>query len=95
MPRLFIRHEPVDCTVTEGLRAPHIFIVRRRVLVGHGITLDNTLDLSYVCFAHNGDVWAARTVYTHPDNSLVRVLCVKMDDQPCVQQMLLTDMILD
>lgn len=95
MARLFIRHKPVDCTVAEGLNAPHVFIVRRTSLTDNGISLDAyLLDAAYVCFANSGVIWAARSFYSHPDSALVRVSCVKMDDQPCVQQMLLADMIL-
>lgn len=96
MARLFIRHKPVECAVQPGLRAPHVFIVRRLVLTDHNINMDKyLLDCAYVCFTHEGVVWAARSFHAVNDSSLVRVLCVKLEDQECVQQMLLTDMILN
>lgn len=96
MARLFIRHKPVDCTVQPGVRAPHVFIVRRLVLSEHGIHLDEyLLGCVYVCIVHEGVVWAARSFHSHQDTSLVRVLCSKLEDQQCVQEMLLADMILN
>lgn len=95
MPRLFIRHKPVDCTVNVGVSGPHLFLVRRDVLAANGIRLDAyLLDCTYVCVAHDGQIWAARSFGAHPESSIVRLQCVKMEDQPCVQEMLLTDMIL-
>jgi hypothetical protein len=96
MARLFIRHEPVDCHVQPGLRAPHVFVVRRLSLTNNGISLDSYLnDCVYVCIVHEGVVWAARSLHSHEDTSLVRILCSKLEDQPCVQQMLLADMLLN
>lgn len=96
MARLFIRHKPVNCTVQPGLRAPHVFVMRRAVFVDHGLSLDSyILDCVYVCFVHEGTVWAARSFHSHNDTSLVRVLCSPMEDQPCVQEMLLADLILN
>ena len=95
MPRLFIRHKPVDCTVQPGIRAPHVFVMRRSALTDNGLSMDSYIhDCVYVCIVHEGIVWAARSFHGHNDTSLVRVLCVPLEDQSCVQQMLLTDMIL-
>lgn len=96
MPRLFIRHKPVDCTVTVGASSPHMFLVRRDVLADHRIRLDAyLLDCAYICIAHDGHIWAARSFGAHPESSIVRIQCVKMEDQPCVQEMLLADLILN
>ena len=96
MPRLSMRHEPVDCTVNVGASSPHLFLVRRDVLAANGIRLDAyLLDCTYICVAHDGQIWAARSFGAHPESSIVRVQCVKMVDQPWVQQMLLADMIID
>lgn len=95
MARLFIRHQPVDCNVQPGVRAPHVFVMRRSVLTDHGLSMDAyLLDCAYVCFVHEGIVWAARSFHAVSDSALVRVLCSPMDDQQCVQEMLLADMIL-
>lgn len=96
MARLFIRHKPVDCTVQVALSSPHLFLVRRDILTYYGIRLDAyLLDCAYVCIAHDGKIWAARSFGAHPESSIVRIQCVPMDDQPCVQEMLLADMILN
>lgn len=95
MARLFIRHQPVICTVQQGKSSPHLFLVRRDVLIEHGIRPDAyLLDCVYVCIAHEGQIWAARSISARNDSSIVRVQCVLMEDQPCVQEMLLADMIL-
>ncbi|AXC36496.1 hypothetical protein HOT57_gp52 [Pseudomonas phage phCDa] len=96
MARLFIRHQPVMCTVQQGKTSNHVFLVRRDVLTAHGIRLDSyLLDCAYVCVAHDGQIWAARNLWARPDSLIVRLQCVLMEDQPCVQQMLLADMILN
>jgi len=95
MARLFIRHKPVDCTVTSGF-TPGRFTVLKQVLVDAGIDLDPySYDLVYVCIAHNRDIWAARSFWIHADSALVQVRAVVLEDQPCVQEMLLADMILN
>lgn len=95
MARLFIRHKPVDCNVSPGLNTPGRFMLRRSVLIEHGIRLDAYLtDCAYVCFADKGEIWAASSFYSNTDTELVRVVCVRMEDQSCVQEMLLADMIL-
>lgn len=96
MARLFIRHKPVECTVNVGLSNKHLFLVRRDVLAAGGIHMDAyLLDCAYVCIAHEGVIYAARSFSANYDSSIVRVQCVPLEDQPCVQQMLLTDMILN
>lgn len=96
MARLFYKHEPVECYVQPGVRAPHVFIVTRKTIQLLDINLDEYLSgCVYVCIVHDGVVWAARSFHSHQDTSLVRVLCSKMEDQPCVQEMLLADMILN
>jgi hypothetical protein len=96
MARLFIRHKPVDCNVQMGKSSENMFLMRRDVLTAHGISLDAySIDCAYVCVAHEGKIWAVRSFGAHPESSIVRVQCVPLDDQPCVQQMLLTGMILN
>lgn len=95
MARLFIRHKPVGETVTAGLTQNH-FTVRRTTLEKYGIsTFNNDMDFTYVCVVHEGTCWAARGFFVHGSGTLVRIQCVNLEDQPCVQQMLLADMILN
>ena len=95
MARLFIKHQPIDCAVQLGFKAPHVFMVRRKVLTDAGMKMDEYLQFcKYICFVHESAAWAALSMHGHHDTKLVRVLCAKMEDQPCVQEMLLADMIL-
>ena len=94
MPRLFIRHEPVDCTVTSGFTSGR-FTVRKKELTNRGISLDKfDYDYVYGCIAHEGKIWAARSFWIHASGLLVQITSVELEDQPCVQEMLLADMIL-
>jgi hypothetical protein len=95
MARLFIRHEPVACTVTHGLSQGK-FTVRRQVLQDAGIDVTSySTDFVYVCIVYKGVVWAGRRFWLHSGGSLVQITAAPMEDQPCVQQMLLADMILN
>lgn len=96
MARLFIRHQPVDCTVQIGKSNKNLFLVRRSALTDNGIRTDAyLLDCVYVCVAHEGQIYAARSLAVTRDSSIVRIQCVPLEDQPCVQEMLLADMILN
>lgn len=95
MARLFIKHQPVECEVSVGHRQGS-FNIKKQILVDANLTLlPNTLDVAYVCVVHEASVWAARNFMIHNSSTMVQLTCVKMEDQPCVQEMLLADMILN
>lgn len=95
MARLFIRHKPVEETVTHGLTENH-FTVRRTTLGKYKIsTFNNDLDFVYVCIVHNSLCWAARGFHVHGSGTLVRITCEPFNDDPSGQEMILADMILN
>lgn len=95
MARLFIRHKPVECNVTSGL-TPGKFTVRKQVLLDAGLSLDKfDYDYVYVCIAHNNQIWAGRSFWLHGSAVFVQITAVLLEDQQCVQEMLLADMILN
>lgn len=96
MARLFIRHQPVGCEVEESVLGNR-FYVYPHILEEHGLYLQygpiNT-DVAYVCVVASGKCWAARH-FIAMGNKQIRIDCVLLEDQPCVQKMLLADMILN
>lgn len=89
MVRLFIKHEPVDAYPiklnfpTGGTVA---FQVLRPAVKG--------VECQYICFVFNGICYAAKSMERSRAGGVITFYCKPMEDQPCVQQMLLADMIL-
>ena len=96
MTRLFIRHQPVDCLVEESVQ-DNRFYIYPQILHEHGLVQGygpNNTDPAYVCIVSNGECWAARH-FTKMGNKQVRIDCVPFNEDPCGQQMVLADMILN
>ena len=95
MPRLFIRHKPVDCVVEDSVN-DGMFYVAREILLEHRLSIHgyNNVDVAYVCIVEHGKCWAARS-FELMGNKQIRIRCVSFDDDPSGQQMVLADIILN
>lgn len=96
MARLFIKHQPVEFDVDEGV-VDEVYYISREILQEHRISYQsryNNTDVAYVCFVRNGKCWAARN-FSVMGNKQVRVECVPFNNDPLSEQMLLADLILN
>jgi hypothetical protein len=95
MARLFIRHKPVDCVVESSVNN-NVFYLDRHVLFDHKLQVysPNNCDVTYVCIVSDGQCWDARS-FNVMGNKQVRVNCIPFNEDPCGQQMILADMILN
>lgn len=94
MPRLFIRHKPIEHAVEDSVVSSR-FYVSREILQEHGIEyMQHDYDATYVCIVNAGECWAAR-YFQVMGNKQVRIDCVPFSDNQCGKEMILADMILN
>lgn len=88
MVRLFIKHNPVEAPVlkVESVGVTVAFQVPRSYVKG--------IECKYICFVEKGVCYAARAMLRSNYGQVITFYCKPMEDQPCVQEMILTDMVL-
>lgn len=89
MARMFIKHEPI------ALRNAPVMLGRKDGHMQFNVDGDHYDNPVYVCFVHKGICYAAQERKFFSNGTRVAYFCVPLEDQPCVQQMLLIDMILN
>ena len=95
MPRLFIRHRPVECVVEKSVN-DYVFYLPKHTFNRFGLSAaegPNNTDVAYVCVVDEGKCYAARRV-SIMGNKEQRICCVPIEGLSG-QEMILTDMILN
>lgn len=87
MARLFRNGVPCDADIVVSSRDPGMFGMA-------AYHLERT-SLSNVTIIHNGQAWRALRKTTHTQGRNIQLECTKLREVPEVQEMLLTDMILN
>ena len=96
MARMFYNHKPQDIGVERTVNHENVFWVSKSCLQNAGIDTNRLADVcAYVCVASEGHIWAALSMYVTAGGLNVIMKTIKMEDQPCVQEMLLADLILN